>query len=98
MGQTQELGKVQRQTGEKLDFEKFPLGSKLYFYPYHVSGTKSIPSLVKSYSYMHSSQCKFAKLFESRREKNWSSGFPTRSNTNRPVESQKQARSLKFRI
>ena len=29
---------------------------------------------------------------------NWSSGFPTRSDTNRPVQSQKQARSLKFRI
>ena len=26
------------------------------------------------------------------------SGFPTRSDTNRPVQSQKQARSLKFRI
>ena len=29
---------------------------------------------------------------------NQSSGFPTRSDTNRPVQSQKQARSLKFRI
>ena len=29
---------------------------------------------------------------------NRSSGFPTRSDTNRPVQSQKQARSLKFRI
>ena len=27
-----------------------------------------------------------------------SSGFPTRSDTNRPVQSQKQARCLKFRI
>ena len=26
------------------------------------------------------------------------SGFPTRPNTNRPVQSKKQARSLKFRI
>ena len=29
---------------------------------------------------------------------NRSSGFPTRSDTNRPVQSQKMARSLKFRI
>ena len=29
---------------------------------------------------------------------NRSSGFPTRSDTNRAVQSQKQARSLKFRI
>ena len=29
---------------------------------------------------------------------NRSSGFPTRSDTNRHVQSQKQARSLKFRI
>ena len=29
---------------------------------------------------------------------NRSSGFPNRSDTNRPVLSQKQARSLKFRI
>ena len=29
---------------------------------------------------------------------NRSSGFPTRSNTNRPVQSQKQARSSKLRI
>ena len=29
---------------------------------------------------------------------NWSLGFLTRSDTNRPVQSQKQARSLKFRI
>ena len=28
---------MQTQNGEKLDFDKFPLGSKLYFYPYHVS-------------------------------------------------------------
>ena len=31
-------------------------------------------------------------------QENWSSGFPTRSDTNRPVQSQKQASSLKFRI
>ena len=29
---------------------------------------------------------------------NQQSGFPTRSETNRPVQSQKQARSLKFQI
>ena len=29
---------------------------------------------------------------------NRSSGFPTRSDTNRPVQAQKRARSLKFRI
>ena len=29
---------------------------------------------------------------------NWSLGSPTRSDTNRPVQSQKKARSLKFRI
>ena len=29
---------------------------------------------------------------------NRSSGFPTRSDTNQPVQSQKQARSLKFRF
>ena len=29
---------------------------------------------------------------------NPSSGFPTRSDTNRPIQSQKQARSFKFRI
>ena len=28
----------------------------------------------------------------------WSSGFPTRDDTNRPVQLQKMARSLKFRI
>ena len=27
---------------------------------------------------------------------NWSSGFPTMSDTNRPVQSQQQARGLKF--
>ena len=27
---------MQTQSGENLDFDKFPLGSKLYFYPYHV--------------------------------------------------------------
>ena len=31
-------------------------------------------------------------------QENRSSGFPTRSDTNRPVQSQKQARGLKFRI
>ena len=29
---------------------------------------------------------------------NWSSGFPARSDTNWPVQSQKQARNLKFQI
>ena len=29
---------------------------------------------------------------------NWYLGFPTRSDTNQPVQSQKKARSLKFRI
>ena len=36
--------------------------------------------------------------FEPLREKNRSSGFPTRSDTNRAVQSQKMARGLKFRI
>ena len=31
-------------------------------------------------------------------QENPSSGFPTKSDTNRPVQSQKQARTLKFRI
>ena len=31
-------------------------------------------------------------------QENRSSGFPTRSDTNWPVQSQEQARSLKFRI
>ena len=34
----------------------------------------------------------------SRNTRNRYSGFPTRSDTNRPVQSQKQTRSLKFRI
>ena len=29
---------------------------------------------------------------------NWPSGFPTRSDTNRPVQLQRMARGLKFRI
>ena len=37
-------------------------------------------------------------IYEPRREKPGLRGFPTRSDTNRPVQSQKQARSLKFRI
>ena len=36
---------------------------------------------------------KWASLWE-----NWSLGFPTRSDTNRAVQSQKMARGLKFRI
>ena len=36
--------------------------------------------------------------FEPRSEKTGSSGFPTRSNTNRAVQPQKMARGLKFRI
>ena len=36
--------------------------------------------------------------YEPRHEKTCLSGFPTRSDTNRPVQSQKQARSMKFRI
>ena len=35
---------------------------------------------------------------EPRCEENRSSGFPTRSDTNRAVQSQKMARDLKFRI
>ena len=31
-------------------------------------------------------------------QENWSSRFPTRPDTNRPAQSQKMARSLKFRI
>ena len=31
-------------------------------------------------------------------QENRSSGFPTRFDTNRPVQSQKQARGLKFRL
>ena len=38
------------------------------------------------------------KTIEPRRRENRSSGFPTRSNINRPAQSQKQVRSLKFRI
>ena len=37
--------------------------------------------------------CTWHESFKPRREK-----FPTRSDSNRPVQSQKQARSLKFRI
>ena len=37
-------------------------------------------------------------LFEPRCEKNRSSGFPTRSDTNKAVLPQKMARGLKFRI
>ena len=36
--------------------------------------------------------------FEKMSRENRSLGFPTRSDTNWPVQSQKQARSLKFRI
>ena len=36
--------------------------------------------------------------FEPRSEKKRSSGFPTRPDTNRAVQSQKMARGLKFRI
>ena len=36
--------------------------------------------------------------FEPRHEKNQSSGFPTRSDTNWPVQSQKKATCLRFRI
>ena len=38
------------------------------------------------------------KKNETRRQKKRSSGFPTRSDTNRAVQSQKMARDLKFRI
>ena len=31
-------------------------------------------------------------------KKNWSSGFPTSSDTNQPKEPQKKAKSFKFRI
>jgi hypothetical protein len=35
---TQELGKVEALDG-KLDYDKFPIGSILYIYPFHVSIT-----------------------------------------------------------
>ena len=38
------------------------------------------------------------KEYEPRCEKNRSSGFPTKSDTNRAVQPQKMARGLKFRI
>ena len=37
VGMTQELGKLQTVSGENIDFQKYPLGSRLYLYPYHVS-------------------------------------------------------------
>ena len=37
-------------------------------------------------------------IIESRRERMGSSGFPIRYDTNRPVQTQKQARSLKLLI
>ena len=44
-----------------------------------------------------STELKLAIMSAATRE-NRSSGFPTRSDENRPVQSQKNARSLKFRI
>ena len=40
----------------------------------------------------------FCLSYEPRSEKNRSSGFPTRSDANRAVQTQKVARSLKFRV
>lgn len=39
VGQTQELGKLQSNNGEKIDFDKFPLGSRLNLYPFHSCAT-----------------------------------------------------------
>ena len=41
---TQELGKLQTVNGENIDFQKYPLGSRLYLYPYHVSIVKPVLS------------------------------------------------------
>ena len=48
------------------------------------------------YKYNHPS--KPIRLIRAARRENRSSGVPTSSNIKRPVQSQKQARSLKFRI
>ena len=48
-------------------------------------------ALKKTMSYIGEFTMLYIILSEKR-----SSGFPTRSDTNRPVQSQKQARSLKF--
>ena len=42
--------------------------------------------------------CNLFRIYELRHEKNRSSGFPTRSDTNRSVQPQKMATSLKFWI
>ena len=34
---TQEIGMITTVDGKDLDFSKFPIGSLLYLYPYHVS-------------------------------------------------------------
>ena len=36
---TQEIGFVQSRSGEDLEYEKFPIGSILYLYPYHSCAT-----------------------------------------------------------
>lgn len=36
---TQEIGKVTRVDGQPINWEKYPIGTMLFMYPYHVSGT-----------------------------------------------------------
>ena len=35
-GMAQEIGKIQANNGDPIDFKQFPIGSRLYLYPYHV--------------------------------------------------------------
>lgn len=39
-GMTQEIGKLKAAKGE-IDYSKYPLGSRLYLYPWHVSVNNS---------------------------------------------------------
>ena len=59
----------------------------------HYSHLQSLLSNVPSASFLQETNTKKAITRENR-----SSGFPTRANTNRSVQPQKNARSLKFRI
>ena len=36
---TQELGKIKAKEGESIDFDRYPVGTMLFIYPFHVSRT-----------------------------------------------------------